>query len=122
MGHDPVQLEVDHAQVLGPLGDLALQDRLDGPAEGHRVEVIRQVIHALDHRDGLPVGLLLGRFLDAGVDVADDRLEVADDLALERHQQAQHAVGGGMVGADIERQQLDRLAAALRGDLLFERR
>ena len=48
-------------------------------------------------------------------------LQVAHDLALERHEQAQHAVGRGVVGADVERQQLGRLAAALRGELLLER-
>ena len=94
---------------------LALEQRLDGAAEDHRVEVVGEVVHPLDDGDHLPVGLLLGGLLDAGVDVADDRLEVAHDLALERHEQAQHAVGGRVVGPDVERQQLVGLAAALLG-------
>ena len=72
--HDPVELEVDHAQVLGALGDLALEQRLDGAAERHRVEVVGEVVHPLDDGDHLPVGLLLGGLLDPRVDVADDRL------------------------------------------------
>jgi hypothetical protein len=75
-------------------------------AEGVRVEEVREVVHPLDDRDDLPVGLVLGRLLDAGVDVADDRLQIAHDLALERHEQAQDPVRRGVVRAHVERQQL----------------
>jgi hypothetical protein len=51
VGHDAVELEVDHAQVLGALRYLALEQRLDGAAEGHRVEVVGEVVHPLD--DGI---------------------------------------------------------------------
>jgi hypothetical protein len=73
VGHDAVELEVDHAQVLRARRDLEVEQRLDRPAERHRVEVVREVVHPLDDRDDLPVGLVLGGLLDAGVDVADDR-------------------------------------------------
>ena len=112
VGHDPVELEVDHAQVLGARRHLDSEQRLDRAAERHRVEVVGEVVHPLDDGDHLPVGLVLGGLLDPGVDVADDRLDVAHDLALERREQPQHAVGGGVVGPDVERQQLVRLAAA----------
>ena len=88
--------------------DVDLEQRLDRAAEGHRVEVVGEVVHPLDDRDDLPVGLVLGGLFDAGVDVADDRLDVAHDLALERDQQAQHPVRRGVVGAHVERQQLVR--------------
>ena len=103
---DPVELEMDHAQVLRALGDLDLGERLDGAAERQRVEVVGQVVHPLDDRDDLPVGLVLGGLLDPRVHVADDRFEVAHDLALERDEQAQHAVRGRVVRAEVERQQL----------------
>ncbi len=121
VAHDPVELEVDDAQVLGALGHLEVEQRLDGAAEGHRVEVVGQVVHPLDDGDGLPVALVLGRLLDARVEVADDRLEVAHDLALERHQQAQHPVGGRVMRAHVEREQL-LLGAADRGQALRLRR
>ena len=114
---DPVELQVDHAQVLGALGDLDVQQRLDRAAEGHRVEVVGQVVHPLDERDDLPVGLVLAVLLDARVHVADDRLDVAHDLALERRDQAQHAVRGGMVRAEVERQQLVVLGVLEVGEL-----
>ena len=94
------------AQVLRALRHLDVQQRLDGAAERHRVEVVREVVHPLDERDDLPVGLVLAVLLDAGVHVADDRLDVAHDLALERRDQPQHAVRGGVVRAEVERQQL----------------
>ena len=88
------------------LRHLDLEQRLDGAAERVRVEVVGEVVHPLDDGDGLPVALVLGGLLDAGVDVADDRLDVAHDLAVERDEQPQHAVGRRVVRADVERQQL----------------
>ena len=103
---DPVELEVQDAQVLRARRDLEADQRLDGAAVGHRVEVVGEVVHPLDDGDDLPVRLVLGGLLDAGVDVADDRLDVAHDLALEREQQPQHPVRGRVVRAHVERQQL----------------
>ena len=103
---DPVQLEVDHPQPLSALRHLLVEQPLDRHAEGHRVEVVREVVHPLDERDDLPVLLVLAALLDAGVDVADDRLHVADHLALERGEQPQHAVGGRVVRADVDGEQL----------------
>jgi hypothetical protein len=40
------------------------------------------------------------------VDVADDGLEVAHDLALERDEEPQHAVRGRVVGPHVEREEL----------------
>jgi hypothetical protein len=123
VGHDAVELQVDHAQVLRALGHLDLDQRLDRPAEGHRVEVVGQVVHALDHRDDLPVGLVLRGLLDARVHVADDRFDIAHDLALERHDQPQHPVRGRVVRAEVERQQLlgGVLALAVLAELLLQR-
>ena len=65
-------------------GTSSSSSRLDGHAVGHRVEVVGEVVHPLDERDDLPVLLVLAALLDAGVHVADDRLDVAHHLALER--------------------------------------
>ena len=126
VGGDPVQLQVDHAQVLRAPGNLDLGQGLHGAAERHRVEVVREVVHPLDNGDHLPVGLVLGRLLDARVHVPDDRFDVAHDLSLERHQQPQHAVRGRVVRAEVERQQLASGAVAgglrVRAGLLLEGR
>jgi len=44
------------------------------------------------------------------VHIADDRLHVADDLAFERGEQAQHSVRCGMVRADVDGEQFVVLA------------
>src|SRR5690606_5925923 len=49
---------------------------------------------------------LLTGLLHAGVQVADDRLAPADDLALELHLETQHAMGGRVLGAHVEDHQL----------------
>ncbi len=114
---DPVELHVRDAQVLRARRDVDLEQRLDGPDVGHRVEVVREVVHPLDERDDLPVGLVFAVLLDAGVHVADDRLDVAHDLALERRDQPQHAVRGRVVRAEVERQQLVVLGVLDVGEL-----
>ncbi len=113
---DPVQLQVRDAQVLRARRHLLAEQLLDRHAEGDRVEVVGEVVHPLDERDDLPVLLVLAALLDAGVDVADDRRDVADHLPLERGQQPQHAVGGRVVRPDVEREELV-VAVALDGRL-----
>ena len=103
---DAVELEVRDAQVLRARRYLEVEQCLHGAAERHRVEVVGEVVHPLDERDDLPVGLVLAVLLDAGVQVADHRLDVAHDLALERRDQPQHAVRGRVVRAEVDRQQL----------------
>ena len=109
---DPVELEVDHPQVLGARRDLELEQLLDAAAEGLHLEEVGEVVHPLDERDHLPVGLVLAGLLDPGVDVAHHRLQVADDLALELDHQPQHAVGRRVVRAHVDRQQLARARVA----------
>uniref|UniRef100_A0A6J5ZYB1 Unannotated protein n=1 Tax=freshwater metagenome TaxID=449393 RepID=A0A6J5ZYB1_9ZZZZ len=118
VAHDPVKFEVDHTQILGALGNLNLEQLLDGAAIGHRVEVVGDVVHPLDDWDRLPIALLLGGLLNPGVEVAEDRLQAADHFAVERHQQAQHAVCCRVVRAKVQRQQL---AVALELGRLRER-
>ena len=102
----PVQLQVDHPQVLGARRDLELEQALDAADERLHVEEVGEVVHPLHERDHLPVGLVLAVLLDPGVDVAHDRLQVADDLALEADQQPQHPVRGGVVRPHVDRHQL----------------
>ena len=106
VGLDPVELHVEHAQVLGARRDLQLEQALDAAAEGLHVEEVGEVVHPLDERDHLPVALVLAVLLDPGVHVADHRLQVDDDLALEGDQQPQHPVRGRVVRAHVDRQQL----------------
>ena len=96
---DPVELEKEGAQVLGPRRDLELEQPLDRAAERLHVEEVGDVVHPLDERDHLPVALVLAGLLDPGVHVADHRLQVEHLLALEADQQPQDPVGRGVVRA-----------------------
>ena len=106
VGVDPVELEEDRPQVLGARRDLELDQPLDRAAEGLHLEEVGDVVHPLDEGDDLPVALVLAGLFDPGVDVADHRLQVADDLAFEVDDQPQHAVGGRVVRADVDRHHL----------------
>ena len=106
VGVDAVELHVEHPQVARARRDLELEQLLDAAEEGLHVEEVGEVVHPLDERDHLPVALVLAVLLDPGVDVAHDRLQVAHDLALEAHQQAQHPVRRRVVRAHVDRQQL----------------
>ena len=101
-----LELHVEHAQVLSARRHVDLEQTFHRHAEHLGVEVVGQVVHPLDERDDLPVLLVLAALLDPGVDVADDRLDVAHHLALEGGEQPQHAVGGRVVRADVDREQL----------------
>ena len=104
--HDPVELQVEHPQVLGAVGDLQLEQPLDTAAEGLHVEEVGEVVHPLDERDRLPVALVLAGLLDPGVEVADHRLQVEDLLAPQGDDQAEHPVGGGVVRPHVDRHHL----------------
>ena len=95
---DPVELDKQHADPLGPLGHLDVEQLLDRQREHQLVEERRRVVHAGDVGGALDVGELLAGLLHAGVEVADDRLGAQDRLAVELEHEAQHAVGRGCCG------------------------
>ena len=92
----------DRADVLHALGDLDPHRPLDAHAQ--RVAVLRgaEVVEPVREREGLRIGQLLAHLLDAAVDVAAVYVELADDLALERDAEAQHAVRGRVLGTDVD--------------------
>ena len=64
---------------------MATEKLLGGEGEDELVEQRGQVVHPRDVGALLEIGEVLTRLLHAGVQVADDRLAPADDLALELH-------------------------------------
>ncbi len=63
----------------------------------------RAVIEAVEVRQRLQVGLVLDQLLGAAVEQADVRIDPLDDLAVELHHQAQHAVRGRVLRAEVDR-------------------
>jgi hypothetical protein len=114
---DPVELAHEHADPLGPLGDVVLdaEQRLGGQREDQLVEQGGRVVHAGHVGGALEVGELLARLLHPRVQVADDRLRAQDRLALQLEHEAQHAVGAGVLWPHVDDHRLvfARLGLAL---------
>ena len=96
------QLEQDRADVLGPGRGLDVHQLLGGEDERHLVGEAAQPVDAVDQRRDLRVGADLGELLVAAVHVAGDGLARHDLLAVELGHDAQRAVGGRVLRADVE--------------------
>src|SRR4029450_1243867 len=65
------------------------------------IRLEREVVDARCIRHRLPPGLRLHVLLEAGVQVADDRADPDDRLAVEVDDEAQGAVGRRMIGSEV---------------------
>ena len=77
------------------------------------VEQRADVLERVDVADGLVVVGVLAELLDAAVEVAEDRVEVDDLLAVELEDDPQHAVGRRVLRAHVD----EHLAVAERVEL-----
>ena len=96
------QLSQQHTQPLRLLRNLKAQQLFHGQAIAEVVGHGAQVVQPVGERDNLVIKLGLAGLFDAGVQVADLRLEADDDLAVDLHHQAQNAVHGGVLRAHIQ--------------------
>ena len=62
----------------------------------------RHVIEAVEIRQRLEVGLVLDQLLGAAMQQPDMRVDALDDLAVELEHEAQHAMRGRMLRAEID--------------------
>ena len=101
---DPAQLGDDDADVLGALRHFEAGQALDRqgvrPVGGHR----REVVHPVGQDGALDVGAGLAELLGGAVEVAHDRLDADDGLAVELHDEAEHPVGAGVLRPHVEGQ------------------
>ena len=94
VAEDPVELHDEGPDVLGaPRGADPVQ-LLEG--DRRRVLVVHrgEVVHGVDVGQRGGVRRVLAQLLDAAVEVAEDRVEVGDDLAADLDHQAHDAMGG----------------------------
>ncbi len=98
----PVQLGQRHPQPDRALGDLHAHQPLDGEHHAELVGEGREPVVPVGQHDDLPVVADLEELLGAAVHVADDRLAGDHPLAVEDQLQPQHAVGGGVLRADVQ--------------------
>ena len=103
---DAAQLAGDHPQVLGSLWHDQAAQALDcqrvGPIGGDR----RQVVHAVRQDGALHVGAHFAQLFRGAVQIAHDGYGRDDCLTLELHNQAEHAVGAGVLRAQVEGDQV----------------
>ena len=109
-------------------GHLDTGEALDRDRPPELVVERRQPVVAVHEHEGLAGVAKLGQLLGAAVHVADHRLGALDDLAVELDHDPQHAVRGGVLGADVEdhllglelprRDDVDAAAAHERGHLV----
>ena len=113
MAGDPVELRREDADVLGAARDLDVEQLLEGHDAGPLAEQRADVLERVEVADRLVVVGVLAELLDAAVEVAEDRVEVDDLLAVELEDDPQHAVGRRVLGAHVD----EHLAVAERVEL-----
>ena len=96
-----------HADVLGADRDLDAQEFFDGQAVGVLVAHHRDVVQPVHVGQRLDVGLGLGELFRRAVQQADVRIGALDDFAVELEHQAQHAVRGRVLRAEVQGVVLD---------------
>ena len=102
MRGDAVHLGHEHADPDGTLGDLDVEELLDGERERQLGEKRRGVVHARHVGGTLQVGEVLAGALHAGVQVADDGLASQHGLALEFEHEPEHTMGARMLRAHVD--------------------
>ena len=107
---DAVELAEEHAHPLRLRRRLDPEQLLDRQHEDELVVLEGDVVDPLGVRDRLPPGLVLHVLLEARVEVADDGPQADDPLAVQLDDQAQHAVRGGMVRAEVDLEDVALLA------------
>ena len=103
---EPGQLGQDNAEILGAIRDFDACQLFDaeriGPVVSHGAEVVEPV--GIGHR-----AKVSGVFADLFVvtmEITENGLEFAHDLAVESNVHAKDAVGGGVLGAHRHFEQL----------------
>ena len=110
---DAGQLRHHRSDVLGAERDLEAEQLLDREHEAVLHAHRRAVIEPVEVRQRLGVGLVLDQLLGAAVEQADVRVDALDDLAVELHDQPQHAVRRRVLRAEVDRVIADLLVARI---------
>ena len=100
---DPRQLGEKSAQVFAARRQFDAEEFLDRVVPGDFVGGRRDVIHAIDDRDVLVEVEIFAEFLETAVEKADVRHRLDHGFAVEREDEAQRRVRGGMLGTEIQR-------------------
>ena len=100
-GH-AVQFCQNHADILGAGRSFHVQKFFDGFAVSQAVGDRSHVIHAVDVRIEHRIGTGFGDFFDATVQIADHALQAHDLLTVQAEDDAEYAMGRGMLRAHVD--------------------
>jgi hypothetical protein len=103
---EPRQLRKQHAYPLRLVGNRELQELFDRQAVAQVVVHWAQVVDAVGQRHHLLVKLGFAGLLDAGVQIADLRIEPDDDFSVDFQHQSQDSVRGRVLRAHIQNHRL----------------
>ncbi len=104
MIEDAADFAEQHPDQLGANRHRHLDQLFDGQAEGVFLVHRRHIVEPIEIGDVLEVGARLHQLFGAAVQQADMRIDALDDLAVQFQHQAQHAVRGRVLRAEIERE------------------
>ncbi len=99
---DAGQFGEQHADVLRALGNFEPDELFGRQAVAQIVRERSEIIDAVGERDRLRIRLRFAGFFDAGVQVADLRIGLQHDFAVQLENHAQHAVRRGVLRPHIE--------------------
>ena len=111
MGGDTGKLAADDADRLAAGRELPAHQLLDGEGVGDVVGEGCEVIESVCVGDELVVLHVLGNLLVAAVQVANLRLCLHDQLSVEIEHDAEHSVGRGVGGAEVQGHRLPQKLA-----------
>ena len=98
----PPDLAEQHADELRAPRHLQMQELFRREAEGVLLVHRRDVVEPVEIRDRLQIGLVLDQLLGAAMQEPDMRIDALDDLAVELQHEAQHAMRGRMLRAEVD--------------------
>src|SRR4029453_7532635 len=119
MADNAEQLREHHANHLGTGRYLDARQRLHRHQVGQVVHHTAEVVHTIGvGYVGVP-GLALAHFFRAAMMKADLRNRIDDLFAIELHHNAQGAVGAGMLGTDVEENEIRTVAFTAHAPFLW---
>jgi len=105
-GHEVVQDTGNFAEhgpdPLSTLGDLDVQQLLDGQRKALLIGHHRDVVQTIEVRQGLHVGLVLDQLLGTTVKQTDVGIGANNFLAIEFQNQTKHTVSSRMLGTKVD--------------------
>jgi hypothetical protein len=116
MAENSADLTVEHPDKLPPDRHLDAEQLFDGQAEGVLLIHRRNVVEPIEIGHVLQIGARLHQLLGAAMQQADVRIDAFDHFAVQLQHQAQHAVRGRVLRAEVDVELADGLFGLGRGE------